>query len=85
MGFKQLVAVSLSSLLALFIRTYQFLTSLIFTVSSPFQLLSATNRRIYKSWTNLNGERGTAACECIHIVANSSLSLMLAFGVFHYH
>lgn len=83
MGVKQAVAFVLAAVLALFICLYQFLTGLIFRITFVFQLHSATSRQIASSWVRL-GREG-AVRECIHVVANSSLSLMLAFGVLHYH
>ncbi len=85
MRIRELTAASLSLLLAFFIYVYQFLTAIIFTVSSHLHLLNSTNQRICRSWSNLKAEDGKSGRECIHIVANSSISLMLAYGVLHYH
>jgi hypothetical protein len=85
MGVRQQVAVALSAVLALFIRLYQLLTSIIFAALAVLHPHCATNNRIMRSWGNLAEEDGTAVREYIHVVANSSLSLMLAFGVLHYH
>lgn len=85
MDLRRAIIAVLSPVFACYLVLYQLFTTLVWKVTEPLMVLHCTRSHISSVLAGLALKRNAGVCRYIQVIANSSISLMLAYGILHFH
>ena len=85
MDLRRAIIAVLSPVFACYLVLYQLFTTLVWKVTAPLMVLQCTRSHISSVQSGLALGGNAGICRYIQVIANSSISLMLSYGILHFH